>query len=96
MTDTSEAAPAKAGAARRQTLFLSHETGLFVALVAVFVIFAFSAPNFLTTNNVLNILRQASYTGVIAMGMTLVIVAAEIDISVGASVALTSALMGVL
>jgi simple sugar transport system permease protein len=72
-----------------------QEVGLAVALVVAFVIFAATAPNFLTPGNQINVLRQASFTGIIALGMTLVIVAAEIDISVGALVALTSALVGV-
>lgn len=74
----------------------THEFGLLLALLACFVTFSISAPNFLTPNNQLNILRQAAFTGIIALGMTLVIVSAEIDISVGALVALTSALIGVL
>lgn len=74
----------------------SHEAGLVVAIVVCFVVFSATAPNFLTSINQLNILRQAAFTGIIALGMTWVIIAGEIDISVGATVALTSALIGVL
>jgi simple sugar transport system permease protein len=55
-----------------------------------------SSPNFLTAGNLTNILLQGSFVGIIAFGMTFVIIAAEIDISVGAAVALSSALMGVI
>lgn len=75
---------------------LVQESGLLLALVIGCVIFTWTATNFATQDNLLNILRQAAFTGIIAAGMTLVITAAEIDISVGAAVALTSALMGVL
>lgn len=75
---------------------LIQDTGLLIALIVSVIIFSASAPNFATEQNIINILRQASFAGIIAMGMTMVIVAAEIDISVGATVALTSSLLGVL
>lgn len=71
-------------------------TGLFGVLVLLYLVFAFTAPNFLTTSNQLNILQQAAFFGIVAFAMTLVIVAAEIDISVGSMAALSSALLGVL
>lgn len=70
--------------------------GLLAVLVLVFVVLAFTAPNFLTTSNLLNILQQAAFFGIVAFAMTLVIVAGEIDISVGSLAALSSALLGVL
>jgi ribose transport system permease protein len=45
------------------------------------------SPFFLTPQNLLNILRQVSYTGIIALGMTFVIVAGGIDLSVGSMAA---------
>jgi ribose/xylose/arabinose/galactoside ABC-type transport system permease subunit len=59
---------------------------VFVVLVAVV---AYLQPVFLTPNNILNVLRQVSITGIVAVGMTFVIVTGGIDISVGAGVALT-------
>ena len=43
-------------------------------------------PNFITLNNITNILRVASYTAIGAVGMTMVIVIGEIDLSAGALV----------
>jgi ribose/xylose/arabinose/galactoside ABC-type transport system permease subunit len=71
-------------------------SGLLIALVLAYVVFAATAPNFFTLANQLNVLRQAAFTGIIAMGMTLVVVAGEIDLSVGAMIALTSTLVGIL
>jgi ribose transport system permease protein len=59
-----------------------------IALVVLFIISAVSSPYFLQTRNILNILRQISYTGYIALGMTFVIIAGGIDLSVGSMVAL--------
>ena len=70
--------------------------GLIAALVALMAGLALTAPNFLTAANLLDVARQLSFTGVIAFGMTLVIVAAEIDISVGSAIAFASAMFGVL
>jgi simple sugar transport system permease protein len=70
--------------------------GLLVALAVLVVVLAVAAPEFLTSENVFNILRQAAFIGLVAFGMTLVIVAAEIDISVGSAAAFSSALLGVL
>ncbi|HET9599299.1 MAG TPA: ABC transporter permease [Anaeromyxobacteraceae bacterium] len=62
----------------------------YAALAALAVLTAFAAfmsPFFLTPQNLLNILRQVSYTGIIALGMTFVIVAGGIDLSVGSMAA---------
>ena len=61
-----------------------------VVLLGICAILAFSAPNFLTVDNLLNILRAVSMMGLIAFGMTMVIIAKEIDLSVGSAVALSA------
>src|SRR6056297_1919546 len=58
-----------------------------IALVILFIISSVSSPYFLHTRNILNILRQISYTGIIALGMTFVIIAGGIDLSVGSMTA---------
>jgi ribose/xylose/arabinose/galactoside ABC-type transport system permease subunit len=70
--------------------------GLLAALVVLCVLAALFAPNFATTANLLDVLRQAAFTGIIAYGMTLVIVAGDIDVSVGSAIAVSSALFGIL
>ncbi len=67
-------------------------TVLELILVALCIILAFLTPWFLTLENILNILRNASMQGIIAMGMTLVIIAGEIDLSVGSAVAFSGCL----
>lgn len=61
-----------------------------IVLLAICAVLAFSAPNFLTVENLLNILRAVSMMGLIAFGMTMVIIAREIDLSVGSTVALSA------
>jgi ribose transport system permease protein len=66
-----------------------------VMLLAVIIVFASISKPFLTVSNLSNILLQASATAVAAIGMTFVLVIAEIDISVGSlmSLAMTVAWM---
>jgi ribose transport system permease protein len=65
-----------------------------VALVALFLVSAFTSPRdadgypyFLQLANLLNILRQSSYSGIVALGMTFVIIGGGIDLSVGSMMA---------
>lgn len=53
-------------------------------LVVLVVFFSVQAPSFRTVDNMMNILSQASITGIIAVGLTFVILTAEIDLSVAA------------
>ena len=48
--------------------------GSLIALIILFVISSFLSPYFLQFQNILNILRQVSYTGIIALGMCFVII----------------------
>jgi ribose/xylose/arabinose/galactoside ABC-type transport system permease subunit len=61
-------------------------------LVLFCLVLGFTAPGFLTTDNILNILRNVSMQGLIAFGMTMVIIAGEIDLSVGSAVAFSGCL----
>jgi simple sugar transport system permease protein len=101
-THDREAVAAKGGSAvssekqvRRFRSFLGR-SGLLLALILLFVILAAVAPNFLSGRNMFNVLRQVSFVGIIACGMTMALIGAEVDLSVGSVVALTSSLLGVL
>lgn len=61
-----------------------REVGVLGALLLLVVFFSITSPHFLKINNLLNIVRQISLMGIIAMGMTMIIVSGEIDLSVGA------------
>jgi ribose/xylose/arabinose/galactoside ABC-type transport system permease subunit len=63
-----------------------------VILVLLCVVLAFTASGFLTADNLLNVLRNVSMQGVIAFGMTMVIISGEIDLSVGSAVAFAACL----
>jgi ribose transport system permease protein len=54
----------------------------FMTLICLSVFFALASPSFATVDNLGNILTQVSVTGVIAVGLTFVILCAEIDLSI--------------
>ncbi len=89
----SEAKGAKTPAGRTIDL---EKYGSLIALGVLFVLASIVGwPYFLQIENLVNVMRQASYTGIIALGMTFVIISGGIDLSVG-SVAAFSASCGVL
>ena len=65
----------------------SHTIVLEAVLAVLCVVLALTAPGFFTAENLLNVLRNISMQGIIALGMTMVIIAGEIDLSVGSAVA---------
>jgi len=67
-----------------------------VLLVVLIVALSFVSDYFLTVNNLLNMLRNIALQGVIAFGMTIVIVSGELDLSISSSVALTGVLIGLI
>ena len=62
-----------------------------IALIILIVVVSFLNEYFFTVNNILNILRQTSVIAILAAGMTLVILTAGIDLSVGSILALCGA-----
>jgi sugar transport system permease protein len=71
---------------------LAGRAVLEIILIALCVFLAAVAPNFFTAENILNVLRNVSMQGLIALGMTLVIIAGEIDLSVGSMAAFSGCL----
>lgn len=78
---------------RFPTKFNIRDAGTLVGLIIIFLVFSLLSPVFFTVPNLLNILQQSSINAVIALGMTLVIISAGIDLSVGPTAAL-SAIVG--
>jgi ribose transport system permease protein len=67
-----------------------------ILFVAVFVIFGLLSPRFFQYANFENIIKQASYAGIIAVGMTFVLLTAGIDLSVGSNMYLSAIVAGLL
>ena len=69
--------------------FLS-EYAAYIALIVLAVILCAVSPEFRTASNFLNLMRQATFNGLIAFGMTCVILSDGIDLSVGSTFALSA------
>lgn len=65
-----------------------RESGVFIALIILILIFSMSSPYFMTRENVLNITRQVSVVSLLSIAMTLVIITGGIDLSVSSVVAM--------
>ncbi len=72
--------------------FNVRDAGTLIGLVIIVITFSFLSPVFFTVPNLLNILQQSSINGIIALGMTLVIISGGIDLSVGPTAALSAVL----
>jgi ribose transport system permease protein len=72
---------------------LLGKLGPLLALIVLIVFVTILNPNFIAPTNLLNLLRQVSTNALIAFGMTFVIITGGIDLSVGSTLALSSALM---
>jgi ribose/xylose/arabinose/galactoside ABC-type transport system permease subunit len=69
---------------------LSQRFGLVISFLVLCLGLSLLSDRFLTLNNVVNVLRQSTINGIIAVGMTYVILTAGIDLSVGAVLALST------
>ena len=69
--------------------------GALIILVLLMIVFSLLTSDFLTSRNLLNILRQFAVPGILAIAQTLVIVTAGIDLSIAATAALSGSLMAV-
>lgn len=63
---------------------------IYIAFFALLAALSIFTDSFLTTKNLINVLRQATVVGVLSMGMTFVIISGGIDLSVGSTMALAS------
>ncbi|WP_321962216.1 ABC transporter permease subunit [Paraburkholderia sp. J7] len=73
-----------------------QKLGPFVALLIIAVALSIVSRDFLTVDNLLNVMRQASINALIAFGMTLVILLGGIDLSAGSVLALSSVIIATL
>ena len=76
-----------------ETLLKRQEAGIFVVAVALFVYFYFRNPAFLTTGNATTLAQFIAATAIVAMGLVMVMILGEIDLSVGQAFAFAPIVM---
>lgn len=70
-----------------------NKFGIFIVLIFMMLILSILTPNFLTSNNLINVVRQISFIAIIGFGVTAIIITTGIDLSSGSIVALTSVIV---
>jgi len=102
VTQRSEHQAARGADARRLTSWLRRlrqrqsTLSTLIPLVLLWIALTIASPHFLTFDNAVNVLLNAAPLALIAGGMTLALIAAEIDLSVGSVVALVGSLAALL
>jgi ribose/xylose/arabinose/galactoside ABC-type transport system permease subunit len=61
--------------------------GIFLVLILMILVISIIKPQFLTANNIFNVITQCSIYGILALGVTVVIIAKGIDLSLGSMLA---------
>lgn len=64
--------------------------GIYIAFAILFITLSITSESFLTTTNIINILRQVSIIGIVSIGMSFVIMTGGIDLSIGSIMALSA------
>jgi ribose transport system permease protein len=85
-------------AVQKKSLFRSDATQkvlAFGALIVMFVVFSLASPNFFQFNNIVGILIATAVNGVLALGVTYVIITGGIDLSIGTVMTLSAVMAGV-
>ena len=78
---------------RQRPRFNIQALGPILALIVLIIIGTILNPDFLGSQNITNVLSRSAFIGIIAVGMTFVITAGGLDLSVGSMTALISGLM---
>lgn len=75
-------------------LLKTREVGITVILLVIVIIVTIQSPYFLTASNIVNVLNNTVVLGIMALGMTVVIITGGIDVSVGSMLAAIAVIIG--
>ncbi len=87
-------APASAVRDRGMTLVRSREATVVAFIVSLGLFLEVATGRFLTLDNLANVLLSSAGTGIVALGMTLIILTGGIDVSIGSMLGVTSVAVG--
>ncbi len=77
-----------------KTLKLGRETGIIVALIMLVTVFSIIDPIYISSNNIVDIVKQSTINGLLAIGITLAIITGGIDLSIGSTFAVVIVSIG--
>lgn len=97
LTDAASPERPRSGARHNKLAFLvSSNVPLFIALLLYIAVIAAIEPAFLSPFNISNVLLQVSVAGIVTLGMTMVIISGQIDLSVGYLISFVACIMATL
>ena len=95
MTSSLTSSIAQRQQSRLTSLLASQTFWVFIAVIVASIALSLSTDSFATSKNLYNITRNVTFTAIIALGMTLVIITGGIDLSVGSVLCLCSMVLAV-
>lgn len=98
-TETMTVLPRQAESYGSRSTRVKHfvgDYGILLIFAGCLIFLSIAAPNFLTADNLVNVVRQSSIIGIIALGMTFIMITAGIDLSVGSVVGLAGMVFAML
>ena len=95
MTSSLTSSIAQKQQSRLSSLLASQTFWVFIAVIVASIALSISTDSFATSKNIYNITRNVTFTAIIALGMTLVIITGGIDLSVGSVLCLCSMVLAV-
>ncbi len=81
---------------KERKFFISNTITLIIVLVAMLLFFSFTSKSFLSTYNLVSMLSNLSFMGIVAAVLTMVLISGEIDFSIGGNIGLTSVIAAIL
>lgn len=94
--ETSKGSNSTGGQAFWGWILQSRNVMITIVGIVLFFYFSVATTRFLTTDSVFNMLRNLSYIGIVAVGVTYLFIAGELDLSVGSEFGFLTVVMGVL
>lgn len=79
-----------------KTVFDFREIGVIIPLLLFSIFFGIKNPNFLGVDNVVNVFRNTSFVLISAVGMTFLLIAGAFDLSIGAQIAFSGVVTGMI
>lgn len=83
-------------AKKKIKIAVPREIGVLVVLILILIIMSIASPVFLTPTNLVNVIRQCVEIGIMAIGMTFLIVNGDMDLSIGSAFAVCAMIGGTL
>lgn len=86
----------EAGVKKEKKFYISNTITLVIVLIAMFVFFSLTSTHFLSTYNIVSMISNLSFMGIVAAVLTMVMISGEIDFSIGGNIGLTSVVAAIL